>query len=152
MARPKNYPYSQFNFIVQWDNMQGETVDAGFQEVSGLGLEINVTEYRAGNAKTNEGIKITTTAKASDVTLKRGVIGTHDLYEWVNLVRDGNQDQLKKVTITLLSESREPVMRWQLLGARPIKFTGPSFNGKGTDAAMEEIVLAAERIEQEAAA
>lgn len=152
MARPKNYPYSQFNFIVEWDNMEGDTVDAGFQEVSGLGLEINVTEYRAGNAKTNEGIKVTTTAKAADITFKRGVIGAHDLYEWINLVRDGNQDQLKKVTVTLLSESREPVMRWQLLGARPIKYTAPSFNGKGTDLAIEEFVVSAERFEQEAAA
>lgn len=151
MARPKNYPYSQFNFLVAWDNMDGDTVDAGFQEVSGLGLEVNVTEYRAGNAKTNEAIKVTTTAKASDATFKRGVIGAHDLYEWINLVRDGNQDQLKKVTVTLMSESREPVMRWNLLAARPIKYTAPSFNGKGTDLAIEELVLSVERIEQEAA-
>lgn len=151
MARPKNYPYSQFNFLVTWDNIQGETVEAGFQEVSGLGLEINMTEYRSGNAKTNESIKITTTAKASDATLKRGVIGTLDLYEWINLVRDGHQDQLKKVTVTLLSESREQVMRWHLLNARPIKYTAPSFNGGGTELAIDELTLTVERIEQEAA-
>ena len=151
MARPKNYPYSQFNFLVEWDNINGDTKDAGFQEVSGMGLEIGISEYRAGNQKTNESIKVTTTAKASDATFKRGVIGAHDLYEWVNSVRDGNQDQLKKVTVTLLSESREPVMRWKLLGARPIKYTAPSFNGKGTDLAIEELVLSIERIEQEAA-
>ncbi len=151
MPRPKNYPFSQFNFLVEWDNIKGETRDAGFQEVSGMGLEINVTEYRAGNQKTNEPIKITTTAKASDATFKRGVIGAHDLYEWTDAVRDGNQDQLRKVTVTLLSESREPVMRWKLLNARPIKYTAPSFNGKGTDLAIEELVLAVERIEQEAA-
>ena len=149
--RPKNYPYSQFNFLVEWDNMNGETKDAGFQEVSGMGIEIGISEYRAGNQKTNESIKVTTTAKASDATFKRGVIGAQDLYEWVNSIRDGNQDQLKKVTVTLLSESREPVMRWKLLGARPIKYTAPSFNGKGTDLAIEELVLAIERIEQEAA-
>lgn len=150
-ARPKNYPYSQFNFLVEWDNINGETKDAGFQEVSGMGIEIGISEYRAGNQKTNESIKVTTTAKASDATFKRGVIGALDLYEWVNSVRDGNQDQLKKVTVTLLSESREPVMRWKLLGARPIKYTAPSFNGKGTDLAIEELVLSIERIEQEAA-
>lgn len=151
MARPKNYPYSQFNFLVEWDNMEGETVDAGFQEVSGLGLEVNVTEYRAGNAKTNEAIKVTTTAKAADATFKRGVIGAHDLYEWINSVRDGNQDELKKVTVTLMSESREPVMKWELLGSRPIKYTAPSFNGKGTDLAIEELVLSVERLVQLAA-
>lgn len=151
MARPKNYPYSQFNFLVEWDDINGETKDAGFQEVSGLGLEIDVTEYRAGNAKTNEAIKITTTAKASDATLKRGVIGAHDLYEWINAIRDGDQSQAKTVKVTLLSENREPVMRWKLMAARPIKYTAPSFNGKGTDLAIEELVLSVERIEQEAA-
>lgn len=151
MARPKNYPYSQFNFLVSWNDIQGDTVEAGFQEVSGLNLEVNVTEYRSGNAKTNEAIKVTTTAKAGDATLKRGVIGAHDLYEWMNLVRDGHQDQLKKVTVTLLSESREEVMKWHLLGARPIKYEAPTFNGKGTDLAIESLVLSVERIEQQAA-
>jgi phage tail-like protein len=151
MARPKNYPFSQFNFIVTWDQIDGTTAEAGFQEVSGLGMEIGMAEYRSGNAKTNEPIKVTGLAKTTDATLKRGVIGAQDLYEWLNLVRDGHQDQLKTVTITLLSESREEAMRWRLLAARPIKYTAPSFNGKGTDLAIEELVLCAERIEQEAA-
>ena len=38
-------------------------------------------------------------------------------------------------------------MQWKLIGARPMKYTGPSLNGKGTDLAIEELVLAAERIE-----
>lgn len=151
MARPKNYPFSQFNFLVTWDQIDGTTAEAGFQEVSGLGMEIGMAEYRSGNAKTNEPIKVTGLAKTTDATLKRGVIGAQDLYEWLNLVRDGHQDQLKTVTITLLSESREEAMRWRLLAARPIKYTAPSFNGKGTDLAIEELVLCAERIEQEAA-
>lgn len=150
MARPKYYPYSQFNFLVEWDNMEGDTAQAGFQEVSGLGMEITVAEYRSGNAKTNEPIKVTGTVKTPDVTLKRGIIGTLDLYTWLNEVRDGNQDQLKTVKITMLSENREQVLNWTLTGARPMKYTGPSFNGKGTDVAIEELVLAAERIEMEA--
>ena len=38
MARPKNYPFSQFNFLVTWDQIDGTTAAAGFQEVSGLGM------------------------------------------------------------------------------------------------------------------
>lgn len=151
MARPKNYPYSQFNFLVEWDEMDGSTSSAGFQEVSGLGMEITVAEYRSGNSKTNEPIKVTGTAKTPDVTLKRGVIGALDLYGWIHTVRDGNQDQQKTVRITLLSETHEKVLRWILKSARPMKYTGPSFNGKGTDVAVEELVLSAERIEMEAA-
>jgi hypothetical protein len=38
-------------------------------------------------------------------------------------------------------------MSWKLIKARPIKYTGPSLNGKGTDVAVEELVLAAHRVE-----
>ena len=93
-------------------------------------------------------MKITGTNKIPDVTLKRGLIGSLDLYEWLDAVRNGSQDQLKTVTIMLMAEDRSgPVMEWQLTNARPMKYTGPSLNGKGTDVAIEELVLAAERID-----
>ena len=47
-------------------------------------MEITVSEYRAGNQKDNAPIKITGTYKVPDVTLKRGVIGRVDLYEWLD--------------------------------------------------------------------
>lgn len=148
MATERDRPYSQFNFRVSWDGLDENSVQAGFQEVSGLGMEITVAEYRAGNWKDNAPLKITGTNKTPDVTLKRGVIGALDLYSWLNDVRNGAQDQLRNVTIKLMSEDRETVAQeWRLMGARPMKYTGPSLNGKGTDLAIEELVLAAERLE-----
>ena len=148
MATARDIPYSQFNFRVSWDGLNEKSVEAGFQEVSGLGLEMTLAEYRAGNYQENSPLKVNTTYKVPDVTLKRGVIGRLDLYEWVDLVREGAADQLKTVTIKLMAEDRNTeAMQWKLIGARPMKFTGPSLNGKGTDLAIEELVLAAERIE-----
>lgn len=158
MATERNRPYSQFNFRVSWIPATGsegeplgeETVQAGFQEVSGLGMEITVAEYRAGNATTNEPIKITGTVKTPDVTLKRGVIGSMDLYNWLHEVRNGSQNQLKNVIIKLMAEDRETVaQQWKLINSRPMKYTGPSLNGKGTDTAVEELVIASERIQVE---
>jgi phage tail-like protein len=117
--------------------------------VSGLGLEITVAEYRAGNYPENTTRKITGTFKVPDVTCKRGVGGYQDIYTWLEQVRNGSQEALKQVTIELLSEDRQPVQRWVLGNARPIKYTGPALNGKGTDVAIEELVLASERITQE---
>ena len=146
----RTYPYSQFNFLVQWNGLDpDDTVKAGFQEVSGLGLEVNVAEYRAGNSKENHPIKITGTSKTPDITLKRGVVGAKDLYDWVDKVRKGSQEELKTVTITLLSEDHTPVMKWNLTNARPMKWTGPSLSAKGTDLAIEELTLAAEKIDLE---
>jgi phage tail-like protein len=148
MAIPRDYPYSQFNFRVSWDGLNETSVNAGFQEVSGLGLEMTVAEYRAGNWSENSSRKVNTTYKVPDVTCKRGVLGALDLYQWLDAVRNGTQGQLKTVTIKLMSEDRtQAVMTWKLLRARPMKYTGPSLNGKGTDLAIEELVLSAERIE-----
>jgi phage tail-like protein len=152
MATQRDHPYSQFNFRVSWDGLGEKTVEAGFQEVSGLGLEITVAEYRACNHSENSSIKVNGTNKVPDVTLKRGVIGRTDLYTWLNNVRNGMLD-FKTVTIKLMAEDRETeAVRWKLLNARPMKYTGPALNGKGTDLAIEELVLASERIELELSA
>ena len=151
MAEVRPRPYSAFNFLVKLgDEADPSSVEAGFQEVSGLGMEITVQEYRAGNYLENSPQKITGVHKVTDVTLKRGVIGALDLYEWLSQVRDGVQDSLRSVLIQLQSEDHTAtVMTWRLTNARPIKYTGPSFNGKGTDVAVEELVLTAERIDME---
>ncbi len=147
-------PYSAFNFLVQIDGGPDARGDwrAGFQEVTGLGMEITVAEYRAGSFKDNTPMKVTGTYKVPDVTLKRGVVGDlNTLYAWLNAVRNGQQDQLKEVTIMLLDEQRSdtPVQSWRLKGARPTKYTGPNLSGKSTDVAIEELVLACERIDLE---
>ena len=142
-------PYSQFNFRVGF-GADPQSPQAGFQEVSGLGLEITVAEYRNGNEGDNTPRKITGTYKVPDVTCKRGVIGEDTLYSWLNDVRNGSQEALRPVTIQLLSEDRATVAQtWKLTNARPIKYTGPQLTGKGTDVAIEELVLASERMEME---
>lgn len=148
MAEFRERPYSQFNFLVDLGTGDTASPQAGFQEVSGLGLEITVAEYRNGNERDNTPRKITGTYKVPDVTLKRGLIGSLDLYEWLNDIRDGSQEALRTVTVQLQSEDHSTVAQeWKLTNARPIKYTGPSLNGKGTDVAIEELVLACERID-----
>jgi len=150
MAEFRERPYSQFNYLVDLGTGDTESPQAGFQEVSGLGMEITVAEYRNGNEKDNAPRKITGTYKVPDVTLKRGVIGSLDLYQWLNEIRNGSQNSLRNVTIQLQSEDHNTIaMTWSLKNARPIKYTGPSLSAKGTDVAVEELVLACERIEME---
>ncbi len=148
MAEFRERPYSQFNYLVDLGTGDTDSPQAGFSEVSGLGMEINMAEYRNGNEKDNAPRKITGSYKVTDVTLKRGVIGSLDLYEWLNQIRNGEQDALRTVTIQLLSEDRATVaVEWQLSNARPLKYTGPTLSGAGTEVAIEELVLACERID-----
>ena len=149
MAELRERPYGRFNFLVSWDGLDAKSVQAGFKEVSGLGVDIQVAEYRAGNYKSNAPIKITGLHKVSDVTLRRGVIGSLDLQEWLDEVRNGSQDQLRTVTITLLSEQRASVAQeWRLINARPINYRGPELNAQSSgEVAVEEFTLACEGIE-----
>jgi phage tail-like protein len=149
-ATPRDRPYSQFNFhVVIEGGPSADDVKAGFQEVTGLGMEITVAEYRGGNFKDNTPIKVTGTYKVPDVTLKRGLIGdVGTLYGWINEVRNGNEAALRSVTIQLRSENHNDVAQeWKLSNARPTKYTGPTLSAKGTDVAIEELVLACERID-----
>ena len=146
---PRERPFVQFNFLVDLGSGT-EGPDAGFQEVSGIGMEVTVAEYRNGNHRENSVMKINGINKSSDVTLKRGIIGSLSLYRWLHDIRQGTPGQLRNVTIQLLSENhQDTVLTWRLLNARIIKHTSGPLNAKGTDVAMEELVLAYERLEME---
>jgi phage tail-like protein len=150
MATFRDRPYMQFNFLVDLGDGVTDGPKAGFQEVSGIGMEVTVAEYRAGNSKENSVMKITGLNKSTDVTMKRGVIGSLDLYQWLDQIRNGDQKALRTVTVQLQNEDHtEIVQTWKLLRARIIKHTSGPFNAKGTDVAIEELVLAYERLEME---
>src|SRR5437763_12271494 len=98
MATLRARPYVQFNFLVDLGNGNTNGPQAGFQEISGIGMEVTVSEYRVGNHKENSVMKITGLNKATDVTLKRGVIGSLNLYQWLNDIRNGDQKAFRTVT------------------------------------------------------
>ncbi|HEU4881790.1 MAG TPA: phage tail protein [Longimicrobium sp.] len=150
MAVLRDRPYVQFNFLVDLGDGVTEGPAAGFQEVSGIGMEVTVAEYRNGNHKENSVMKITGMNKSTDVTMKRGVIGSLNLYQWLDEIRNGNQNALRTVTVQLQNEDHTAVVQtWKLLRARIIKHTSGPMNAKGTDVAMEELVVAYERLEME---
>ena len=148
MAVPRDRPYVQFNFLVDLGTGVTAGPQAGFQECSNIGMEVTVAEYRTGNMAENSVQKITGINKATDVTLKRGVIGSLDLYAWLDQIRNGDQKALRTVTIELQSEDHTQVVQtWKLLRARIIKHVSGPLNAKGTDVAMEELTVAYERLQ-----
>ena len=145
MPTKRDNPYMQFNFTIDL----GDGIAAGYQEVSGLGLELTRTEYRNGNDPFNHVRKLSGLNKASDVTFKRGIFGTIELYEWLNQIRNGDVGQVREsVTIRLMAEDHTTVaMTWSLKKATIAKYTSGPLNAKGSDTASEEMILSCERIE-----
>ena len=147
MASLRDRPYGQCNFLVDLGDGEADGPHAGFQEVSRLAVETTVIEYRNGNAKTNEPIKLTGLSRSSDVTLKRGIIGSLVLFHWFDQVRNGDQGANRDVTIRLMSEDHAQVVQtWKLGRARIVKYVSGPFDAKGGDVAIEEIVLAYEHL------
>jgi phage tail-like protein len=143
----RDTPYGAFNFVVSFDG--GETF-GGFSDVSGIGTEITVAEYRNGNEKENHVRKVPGVHKVSDVTLKRGIVDSKSLFDWIKETRTTGPAAQRTVTITLLDEAQAPVQSWVLRGVVPSKYTGPTLAGKGGgDVAMEELVLSAQALEVE---
>ena len=150
MAVLRERPYVQFNFLVNLGDGVTDGAEAGFQEMSNVGMEVTVSEYRNGNEKENSVRKITGLNKATDVTMKRGVIGSLNLYRWLDDIRNGNQAAFRNVVIQLQNEDHSAVVQtWNLKRARIIKHISGPFNAKGTDVAMEELTLSYERLEME---
>ena len=141
-------PYVQFNFWVTIQGMSSpDQPQAGFQECSNLGTEVTIAEYRNGNDKFNNVRKIVGLNKATDVTLKRGAIGNLELYDWLNKLRNGEQDE-RTIVIELKSEDRtQTVQTWTLYRSKIMKSSFGPFNAKGTDVLMEELTIAYERLE-----
>ncbi|HEX5182416.1 MAG TPA: phage tail protein [Allosphingosinicella sp.] len=142
---PRDTPYGAYNFIVEFDgNDPATSALGGFSDVSGIGTEITMMEYRRGNDRENHVEKIPGLHKCGDVTLKRGVMGQTNFWDWVNITRT-DPTYTRSVFITLQDEQHNPVLKWQLQNARPMKWTGPTLAAKGgSDVAMEELVIAAE--------
>ena len=138
-------PYGAFNYLVNFD---GGEVFGGFSDVSGIGTEFTVAEYRNGNVRENHVRKVAGIHKVSDVTLKRGILNSKTLFDWISQTRTQGPAAQRNVTITLLDEAHTPVQTWVLRGVIPMKYTGPTLAGKGGgDVAMEEIALSAEAME-----
>ncbi|MCX5682353.1 MAG: phage tail protein, partial [Planctomycetota bacterium] len=138
----REVPYGTFNFLVNFD---GSDVFGGFSDVSGLSSEITMAEYRTGNELENHVRKVPGVHKVGDVTLKRGIIDSKTVWEWIKDTRTRGYAAKKDVTVILLDESRQAVQKWVLKACKPMKYTGPTLAGKGgTDVAMEELVLSVE--------
>lgn len=134
-------PYGAFNFLVEIDGVDV----AGFSEVSGLESETDIIEYRTGD-EVGTVRKLAGLSKNHNVTLKRGVTDSTELWDWRKSVIDGQLER-RSVSIVLLDHSRSEVARWNLYEAWPCRWEGPEFNAKTSEVAVESIEICHEGIE-----
>ena len=136
-----DWPLPKFRFEVKWDSDV-----MSFQEVSGLDVEAQPIEYRAGDSPSFSTIKMPGIKKYSDVTMKKGVLKSDNkFWDWFNEIKM-NTIQRIPVTISLLDEEGSPTMVWTLANAWPTKISGTDLKSTGNEVAVETIVIAHEGI------
>jgi phage tail-like protein len=134
-------PYLNGNFLVQIDGI----TSASFSEVSGLEADIEVIEYRSGDAKQAAVQKLPGLHKFTNITLKRGLVQDQSLWNWMQTVLNGNV-QRTNVSIILLDRAENPVWRWNLTNAWPCKWSGPILKAESDEVAIETLEICYENL------
>jgi phage tail-like protein len=121
---------------------QGQVTGA-FRECAGLGSENDVVEYKASGPKGEFVLKkVPGRMKWNDITLKRGITDTMDMWKWRQKVEEGNvEDARKNGSIVMFNQQGQEIARWDFVSAWPSKITGPSANAGTNDVAIEELSI-----------
>jgi phage tail-like protein len=133
-ARRKD-PYLSFRFRIEIDGI----ISGGFAECSGLQVETETEEYREGGV--NDYVhKLPKVTKYPNLTLKRGITDSEELWEWYQDVVMG-RIQRKNGSIILLNSEGNETWRWNFKGAYPVKWTGPDLKSDSNAVAFETLEL-----------
>ncbi|HTD53906.1 MAG TPA: phage tail protein [Silvibacterium sp.] len=122
-------PYASYAFVlfVIWPD-GNETPLGGFTEAAGIPQ------------------KITGIQKVGDVTLKRGVVNSGGLWNWISAARSHGSGGHRDAVLTRNASGDEVMTSWKLHNARPLRYDGPTLGFSSESFAVEELVLAAETI------
>jgi phage tail-like protein len=136
-------PLVSFNFFVSVGPIQ-----AAFRECHGLGSENDVVEYKASDQFGKDVYqKQPGKLKWDNITLKRGITNDLALWNWRKQVEDGDIEGARQNgSIVMYNQSGAPVASWNFERAWPSKLSGPSLNAQTNEVAIEEVVIAHEKL------
>ena len=117
----------------------------GFSECSGLEMTMEVHEYKEGGVN-DKAHKFPTRAEFSNITLKKGMGLSDDLWLWHYDFVSG-KGKRRDGLIVLMGESGMPVKSWYFKRGIPLKWSGPDLNASQNALAVESMEIAHEGIE-----
>lgn len=145
---------STFNFRVGLNRSGGSSGhlgDGGFQECSGLAIDMDVHEINEGGR--NDGtVRLAGRGKYSNIVLKRGMLhpsgGTavSEIWAWLQGVISGQRPVVRYdgVIEVLNASSGSVTATWVFDRGLPAKVSGPTLNAKSGEIALEELSIAHE--------
>jgi phage tail-like protein len=139
-------PLPAFNFVVQLLDERGVLRSvASFTECTGLESTLEVEEYQEGGL--NDRVhKLPSRFSFSNITLRRGVTLDPQLRIWHQSLLKGNTER-RNGLIVVFSEAQLPIVAWRFERALPVRWIGPTLNATQSDASIETLEIAIERLE-----
>ena len=148
MALLRDRPYPSSHFLVDFGDGNAWAVSGGFSEV--IFPEFVITSgTRAPRAPTPPTDSIVERQR-THLILKRGAIGSLDLYDWWNKTRLGKAPKRRMLKVHLLAEDqRTVVMSWHFTNVRPVALAYSPLCAAETVVLIETLELAFDRMEME---
>lgn len=138
-----DYPLPAFYFKVVFGGLTGNT-DTSFQEVRGIGAEIETEEVQEGGE--NRFVhRLPKAVKHPQIELKRAIAPLDSpVVQWCRkTLENGWSEPIRTslVTIDLLDSEGKAVRTWSLADAYPVKWEVDDFKSTKNEVAIETIVL-----------
>lgn len=125
-----------YHFMADWSGTR-----TGFSEISGLSMNVSVTELTNGADPMHSTRKIPGRMHYSNIILKRGIVkGDSDFYNWMQSINMSTVDR-RNIVVSLLDENHLPVVSWKIKNAFPVRFSGPILIANASSIAIEELEL-----------
>jgi phage tail-like protein len=130
-------PFLSFRFRVE---IKGVEV-AGFSEVTGLQVEVEVFDYREGGLNDYSHKFAGPVKYPSNLILKHGLMYADDIWTWEQQMLQGDI-QRHNVSIILMDSAGREKWRWEFQDAYPVRWSGPDFRAGSAEVAIETLELA----------
>jgi phage tail-like protein len=118
-----------------------------FTEVSGIGSESEVAEQKVAKDGKQVVLKVPGRLKWGNITLKRGLTSSMDLWKWRKMIEDGDVKSARKNgSIIMFDQMLKPVAQWDFKNAWPSKITGPAPKSDSNELVVEEMEIVHEYI------
>jgi len=147
MGNPVALPFTAFNFSVEIrvEGVAEQICDAAFAECDGLEMTMDVKTIREGGNNGKE-IRLTGGFKYGQVTMKRGMTSTFDLWDWFNLMLTNQSLRADAEVVIFAADGTTERARFLLSRCVPVKLKSPPLSAKDGAVAIEELQLAYETL------
>lgn len=148
MAIRREQPYRNSNFLVDFGQGDSRSLIAGFSDVIFPEFPVDQSESPQRPHVVPQPVEQDDVAAANRLILKRGVIGSLDLYAWWDEARNGAVPRTRTVNVELLGDDQETVvLTWRFNNVRPVSLSYSPLHAMGGGILMETLTLAFDRME-----